>query len=258
MIKHWAVQQEYKPIPRGILDQAWFMALGQYQLFFFYSWMAADDAAIYEINLLHYSRSSGMQLMDSYRMSDYCKCLNQSGMEIVTLIDNGRKLWYSYQLFYQKGGVLNLQVENDAWCYEQLLIHHIPDEIIRTKFNIINEDKFDFDTFMQNMDISIRSRSRVTPKKEELHPRIYQTHFQVGYQQITQKELVTFYENLKSIYPKPPPRVAGFAAFYHWFKIYENEYQTAYAYIQRKKREETFDFPTLQTFLNTRLYLTAD
>ena len=210
--------------------------------------------------MIDFSRSTGMQMLDPNDFESYIKVLNQDNLERVLLVDNGKKLLYPFVAWYMKGGVLNLAVEHDRWVYEQWLLEEVPEEVIRHKFHVINEESFDMDTFMLSVDIKIRQAMRITPKYEDLFPKSYITHLKMNDGYVMHKLVNDFFDRLRKTYPNSPKTgfvAACYTTFYKWVQAYPNDIETVFRWIE-KPRPKGYKYAPLQEFLSMRMYLNED
>jgi len=255
---HYPHSAAYRMLPKNHDTEVWFQGLGYiWQLYFYWSWFKANDAGIIDINLIDFSRATGIPLPIHEGFDNYIKCMNQDGMERAVLIDNGKKILYVYVAWYMKGGVLNLALEHDSYIYKEWLLAEIPDELIRAKFNVINDDSFDMDAFMQSVDLNIRESVRVTPKWEELFPKSFVSHLQMPDGWIMHKQVNEFFGRLRSTYPKPPEKgsvASCYVTYYKWISAYKNDIHAVMKWIE-KPRERGYKYAPLSEFLSMRMYL---
>lgn len=259
--KMWPHSPAYRMLPREIDTQVWFQSLGYtWQLYFYWSWFKANDAGIIEVNMFDFSRATGMQMPLHEGLENYVKCLNQDGLERAILLADGKKILYPFVLWYMKGGVLNLSMPHDRECYEAWLLEEIPEEVIRAKFNVINEDDFDMENFMRNVDLNIRESVRIKPKWDEHFPKPFTSHIKMPEGYIMHKQVNEFFDRLRKTYQNPPKKgfVAGcYSVFYKWISCYPNDIEAALKWIDRD-RPKDYKYPPLHEFLSMRLYLTED
>lgn len=259
--QHYPHTAAYRMLPKNHDTQVWFQSLGYvWQLYFYWTWFKCNDAGILDINLLDFSRATGIPLPVHDGFENYVKCMNQDGVERVVLINNGKTILYPYVLWYMKGGVLNLAVEHDAWCYEQWLLAEIPQEYLESRFNIVNESDFDMETFMKNVDLNIREAVRVTPKWEELFPRSFISHIKMPDGYIMHKQVNEFFDQLRNTYPNSPKKgstAACYVTYYKWITTYPHDIQAALKWID-KQRPKDYKYAPLQEFLSMRMYLNED
>lgn len=259
--KDYPISSQYRVFPVGYDQTVWFQSLGFiWQLYFFWSYTKTNDAGIIDINLIDFSRATGHPLPTHEGLENYIKCLNQDSLERVVLIGNGKKLLYPFVLWYSKGGVLNLSVEHDKACYEAWLLEEIPHDYIAAKFNIINEEDFDMETFMKNVDLNIRESVKIKPKYDELFPRSFVTHLKMPDGYIMHKQVNDFFDRIKKTYGNPPKKgdvAACYVTFYRWVHSYPNDIETCLKWIE-KQRPKGYKYPPLQEFLSMRMYLNED
>jgi len=257
--KYYPVQAQYRVLPQHICREVWFQALGKdWQLFFFYTWMNTNDAGIWDVNMIEFTRTTGVSMPDYYNIQSYIKTMNQDGLERVVELDNGKKILYPYVLWYGKAGVLNLALEHDADCYSKWIMEGVPEEYMRAKFNIINESDFDFDKFMLNVDFKVRESMRVTPKWEEYFPKSYVSHVLIDTDWVPFRQINACFVEICDSYPRPnikKEHPSNYNVFYQWIKKFPDEYQMAVRYLQKHKAAGTKNFPKFIEYFERKMYL---